>query len=127
MKRIALILTLAAIFAVVTVATAPGIVVAQDDPAKEEKKEAEAAEKIAKEEKEEAAKTGDPKEKEEAKKAEEVAKEEKKEAEKKEKEEKKKKEMPKTGGIDLSGAAFVGLATTALLIGGGLLVRRARR
>ena len=123
MKRIALILTLAAIFAVVTVATAPGIAVAQpDDPAKVEEEEAKAAEKIAKEEEEEAKKTGDPKEKEEAKKAKEVAKEEKKEAE-----EKKKKEMPKSGGIDLSGAAFLGLGTAALLIGGGLLVRRTRR
>ena len=123
MKRIALILTLAAIFAVVTVASAPAIAVAQpDDPAKEEKKEAEAAEKIAKEEEEEAKKTGDPKEKEEAKKAKEVAKEEKKEAE-----EKKKKEMPKTGGFDLHGAAFLGLGTAALLIGGGLLLRRAGR
>ena len=37
------------------------------------------------------------------------------------------KEMPKTGGFDLHGAAFLGLGTAALLIGGGLLVRRARR
>ena len=123
MKRIALILTLAAIFAVVTVATAPAIAVAQpDDPAKVEEEEAKIAEKIAKEEEEEAKKTGDPKEKEEAKKAKEVAKEEKKEAE-----EKKKKEMPKSGGIDLHGAAFLGLGTAALLIGGGLLLRRAGR
>ena len=122
MKRIALILTLAAIFVVVTVATAPVIAVAQpDEPAKEEEAEAKLAEKIAKEEEEEAKKTGDPKEKEEAKKAKEVAKEEKKEAE-----EKKKKEMPKTGGIDLSAAAFAGLATAALVIGGGLLIRKAR-
>ena len=123
MKRIALILTLAAIAAVVMVAIAPAISVAQEeDPAKKAEEEAKLAEKIAKEEEEEAKKTGDPKEKEEAKKAKEVAKEEKKEAE-----EKKKKEMPKSGGIDLHGAAFLGLGAAALLIGGGLLVRRARR
>src|SRR5215204_5565332 len=108
-KRIALILTLAAIAAVVMVTTAPIVAIDQEseesaEKAKEEAKKVE--EKVKKGEEE-------PKKAEEAK---EKAKEEKKEAEIKEKEEKKKKEMPKSGGFDFGAAAFLGLGATALLV-----------
>ncbi len=125
MRRISWMLTLAAIAMVVFVAAAPGAAVADDpkgpdDPAKEEKQEAEAAEKKAKET-EEKVKKGEekPEKAEEAKKA--------AEKEKKEAEEKKKKEMPKSGGFDFGAAAFLGLGATVLLVGAGLLVRRSRR
>jgi LPXTG cell wall anchor motif len=124
MRRIALLLV-AAIFVVVTVATGPALAAAAQDP-KEEKLEAEKVVKekgpeapAAKEELKEAKKgIGDPKEEkvEAAKAPPEKKAEEKKEA--------KKAEMPKTGGIIPENAAFLALGATALLVGGGLLVRR---
>ncbi len=100
MKRIALVLSVAAVVAMLMVVAAPAI--AQDP--KEEKKDAEAVQQDPK---------ADPKAKEE----------EKKEAKKAE-EEKKKEDLPKSGGISGTDAALLGLGATALLIVGGLLVRR---
>ena len=127
MRRIALLL-MAAIFGMVTVATGPALAAASQDP-QEEKKEAEQVVKEkgpespeAKEELKEAAKgKGDPKEEkvEAAKAPPEKKKEEEKEA--------KKAAMPKTGGITPDNAAFLVLGATALLVGGGLLVRRIAR
>src|SRR5215216_5369255 len=124
MRRIALLL-MVAIFGVVTMtATGPALAAASQDP-QEEKKEAEQVVKEkgpespeAKEELKEAKKgIGDPKEeKVEAAKA---PPEQKKEAEK--------AAMPKTGGITPDHAAFLVLGATALLVGGGLLVRRIAR
>src|SRR5215211_5399350 len=127
MRRNALFL-MVAIFVVVTVATGPALAAAAQDP-KEEQKEAEQVVKAkgpeapaAKEELKEAKKgIGDPKEEkvEAAKAPPEKKKEEEKEA--------KKAEMPKTGGITPDNSAFLVLGATALLVGGGLLVRRLAR
>ena len=140
MRRIALVLMVAATFVVVTVlATGPALAVAAQDP-EEEKKEAVEAKKqegpeapVAKEEEKEAEKgIGDPaEEKREATKAppEKKAQEEK-EAKKaqEEKEAKKGADMPKTGGIITPyNAAFLALGATVLLVAGGLLVRRLAR
>ena len=127
MRRIALVL-MAAPFVVVTVLATASASLAQDP--EEEKKEAVEAKKgegqeapVAKEEEKEAQKgIGDPAE-------------EKREAtqappEKKAQEEKeaKKADMPKTGGIITpENAAFLALGATALLVAGGLLVRRLAR
>ncbi len=99
-----------------------GVACEQSAPAqpKEEAEEAKAAEKIAEEEKEEAKKAPPEAKKEEekeAKAAEKEAKEEKKEAE-----EAKKKDLPKTGGP--GSASLLALGAGALLVGGGLVVRR---
>ncbi len=53
-----------------------------------------------------------------------VAQEEKKGKDKEKKE--KMKEMPKTGGVPIN-ASLLGLGAGALLVGGGLLVRRVTR
>lgn len=96
MRRIALVLSVAAVVAMLMVIAAPAmaqgslaIVAIQED--KEKMKE-------------------DPKMKEEMK-----------------KEEEKKKDLPKSGGISGSDAALLGLGASALLVGGGLLVRRVVR
>ena len=88
---------------VMVAAVSPAMAAVAQDP-KEEKAEAEAVEKNPK---------ADPKAKEE----------EKKEAKKAE--EGKKKEMMKTGGISPENAALLALGAGALLVGGGVLVRRA--
>ena len=101
MRRIALVL-MAPTFVVVTVlATGPALAVAAQDPEEEGKEAVEAK----KQEGEEAP----------------VAKEEEKEA--------KEPDMPKTGGIITPyNAAFLALGgATALLVAGGLLVRRLAR
>src|SRR5215208_4256871 len=99
MRRIALLLLMAAIFGVVTMtATGPALAAASQDP-QEEKKE---AEEVVKEKGPESPEA-----------------EEEKEA--------KKAEMPKTGGITPENAALVVLGASALLVGCGLLVRRVVR
>ena len=134
MRRIALVL-MAATFMVVTV-LATGSALAQDP--EEEKKEAVEAKKqegpetpVAKEEKKEAEKgIGDPAEEQrEATQAppEKKAEEEKEAKKAEEEKEAKKAAMPKTGGITPENAAFLALGATALIVAGGLLVRRLAR
>jgi uncharacterized surface anchored protein len=126
MRRIALVL-MAATFVVMTV-LATGSALAQDP--EEEKQEAEEAKKqegpetpVAKEEEKEAEKgIGDPAE--EQREATQAPQEKKAEEEK----EAKKADMPKTGGIITPyNAAFLALGATALLVAGGLLIRRVAR
>ena len=126
MRRIALVL-MAATFMVVTV-LATGSALAQDP--EEEKKESVEAKKqegqetpVAKEEEKEAKKgIGDPAE--EKREATQAPQEKKAEEEK----EAKKADMPKTGGIITPyNAAFLALGASALLVAGGLLVRRLAR
>ena len=127
MRRIALVL-MAATFVVVTVLATGSASLAQDP--EEEKKEAVEAKKgegqeapVAKEEEKEAQKgIGDPAE--EKREATQAPPEKKAEEEK----EAKKADMPKTGGIITPyNAAFLALGATALLVAGGLLVRRLAR
>jgi outer membrane biosynthesis protein TonB len=127
MRRIALVL-MAAPFVVVTVLATGSASLAQDP--EEEKKEAVEAKKqegqetpVAKEEEKEAQKgIGDPAE--EKREATQAPPEKKAEEEK----EAKKADMPKTGGIITPyNAAFLALGATALLVAGGLLVRRLAR
>jgi hypothetical protein len=129
MRRIALVL-MAATFVVVSVlATGPALAVAAQDPAEEEKEAVEAKKQegpetpVAKEEKKEAEKgIGDPAE--EQREATQAPPEKKAEEEK----EAKKAAMPKTGGIITpENAAFLALGASALLVAGGLLVRRLAR
>ena len=137
MRRIALVL-MAATFVVVTVLATGSASLAQDP--EEEKKEAVEAKKeegqeapVAKEEQKEAQKgIGDPaEEKREATQAppEKKAEEEKEAKKAQEGKEAKKPDMPKTGGIITPyNAAFLALGgATALLVAGGLLVRRLAR
>jgi chromatin segregation and condensation protein Rec8/ScpA/Scc1 (kleisin family) len=136
MRRIALVL-MAAPFVVVTVLATGSASLAQDP--EEEKKEAVEAKKqegqenpVAKEEEKEAQKgIGDPaEEKREATQAppEKKAEEEKEAKKAEEEKEAKKADMPKTGGIITPyNAAFLALGATALLVAGGLLVRRLAR
>jgi outer membrane biosynthesis protein TonB len=125
MRRIALVLMAATFVGVTAVATGPALAAVAQDPY-EEKKEAEQVvqEKgpeapVAKEELKEAAKgIGDPtEEKIEAQKAPPGK-------EKEEKQEAKKAALPKTAGITPGNAAFLALGASALLVAGGLLVRR---
>ena len=127
MRRIALVL-MAAPFVVVTVLATGSASLAQDP--EEEKKESVEAKKgegqeapVAKEEEKEAQKgIGDPAE--EKREATQAPPEKKAEEEK----EAKKADMPKTGGIITPyNAAFLALGATALLVAGGLLVRRLAR
>ena len=128
MRRIALVL-MAATFVVVMTVLATGSALAQDP--EEEEKEAVEAKKgegqeapVAKEEEKEAQKgIGDPAE--EKREATQAPPEKKAEEEK----EAKKADMPKTGGIITPyNAAFLALGgATALLVAGGLLVRRLAR
>jgi len=120
-----------ATFVVVTVlATGPALAVAAQDPEEEGKEAVEAKKQegeeapVAKEEEKEAEKgIGDPAE--EQKEATQAPPEKKAEEEK----EAKKPDMPKTGGIITPyNAAFLALGgATALLVAGGLLVRRLAR
>src|SRR5215204_1698149 len=139
MRRIALVL-MAATFVVVTVlATGSALAVAAQDPGEEEKEAVEAKKEegpqapVAKEEEKEAEKgIGDPaEEKREATQAppEKKAEEEKEAKKAEEEKEAKKPDMPKTGGIITPyNAAFLALGgATALLVAGGLLVRRLAR
>jgi outer membrane biosynthesis protein TonB len=135
MRRIALVLMVAT-FVVMTV-LATGSALAQDP--EEEKQEAEEAKKqegpetpVAKEEEKEAEKgIGDPAEEQrEATQAppEKKAEEEKEAKKAEEEKEAKKADMPKTGGIITPyNAAFLALGATALLVAGGLLIRRVAR
>jgi hypothetical protein len=128
MRRIALVL-MAATFVVVMTVLATGPALAQDP--EEEGKEAVEAKKeegpqapVAKEEEKEAEKgIGDPAE--EKREATQAPPEKKAEEEK----EAKKADMPKTGGVITPyNAAFLALGgATALLVAGGLLVRRLAR
>src|SRR5215204_5827497 len=130
MRRIALVL-MAATFVVVTVlATGSALAVAAQDPEEEGKEAVEAKKEegpqapVAKEEEKEAEKgIGDPAE--EKREATQAPPEKKAEEEK----EAKKPDMPKTGGIITPyNAAFLALGgATALLVAGGLLVRRLAR
>ena len=136
MRRIALVL-MAAPFVVMTVLATGSASLAQDP--EEEKKEAVEAKKqegqeapVAKEEEKEAEKgIGDPaEEKREATQAppEKKAEEEKEAKKAQEEKEAKKADMPKTGGIITPyNAAFLALGASALLVAGGLLVRRLAR
>ena len=100
MKRIGLVLMAAA---VMVVAAVPAIA----QTAQEESKEA----VVAKQE-------GEPPK---------VVAEEAKEAQKAKAKEEAKKDLPKSGGMTVSGAALLGLGAGALLVGGGLVVRRIAR
>ena len=136
MRRIALVL-MAATFVVVMTVLATGSALAQD-PEEEEKEAVEAKKEegpqapVAKEEEKEAEKgIGDPaEEKREATQAppEKKAEEEKEAKKSEEEKEAKKSDMPKTGGIITPhNATFLALGDTALLVAGGLLVRRLAR
>jgi outer membrane biosynthesis protein TonB len=137
MRRIALVLMAAAPFVVVTVWATGSASLAQDP--EEEKKESVEAKKqegqetpVVKEEEKEAKKgIGDPaEEKREATQAppEKKAEEEKEAKKAQEENEPKKADIPKTGGIITPyNAAFLALGATALLVAGGLLVRRLAR
>ena len=103
MKRIRLVLMAAAVMVVMVVAAVPAIA----QTAQEESKEAVVAK----------AEGESPK----------VVAEEAKEAQKAKAKEEAKKEMPKTGGMTVSGAALLALGAGALLVGGGLVVRRIAR
>ena len=103
MKRIRLVLMAAAVMVVMVVAAVPAIA----QTAQEEAKEAVVAK----------AEGESPK----------VVAEEAKEAQKAKAKEEAKKDLPKSGGMTVSGVALLGLGAGALLVGGGLVVRRIAR
>ena len=100
MRRIALFLSVATVVAmmVAIVAPAAGLAAIQEDTSKDKQKEDTSKDQM----KEDTSKD-------------------------KAKDDSKDKEMPKTGGVSTGDAALIGLGATALLIGGGLVVRRATR